>query len=88
MSHRFCIDPDLDKVFVKIRKRDKALWELIEKKMINIIESEDITHYKNLRYTMKEMKRVHIGPFVLVFCYDKEMDTITFKDFTHHDDAY
>ena len=37
---------------------------------------------------MKDSKRVHIGHFVLVFQYDKVIDTINFDDFDHHDNIY
>ena len=37
---------------------------------------------------MKDSKRVHIGHFVLIFQYDKKIDTIYFDDFDHHDNIY
>ena len=46
-------------------------------------------HYKNLRYDMKDSKRVHIGHFVLIFRYKKDENLILlFDDFEHHDNIY
>ncbi len=37
---------------------------------------------------MKDSKRVHIGPFVLVFSLNKMKKVISFEDFDHHDNIY
>ena len=58
------------------------------KKIEEVINSYDIEHYKNLRYNLKNSKRVHVGHFVLVFQYDKPKDEVNFDDFDHHDDIY
>jgi len=72
----------------KLSKKDKSLYEQLLKKIEEIINCADVEHYKNLRYNMKDSKRVHIGHFVLVFQYDKSTDTINFDDFDHHDNIY
>ena len=84
----FEVKPELDKKLIKLSKRDKSTYETVMKKIEEILKSEDVEHYKNLRYNMKDSKRVHIGPFVLVFSYDKKKDFISFEDFKHHDDIY
>jgi mRNA-degrading endonuclease RelE of RelBE toxin-antitoxin system len=35
------------------------------KRIEEIIAAADVEHYKNLRHDMKELKRVHVGHFVL-----------------------
>jgi HrpA-like RNA helicase len=60
----------------------------IIKKIEEITTSKDVEHYKNLRKNMKESKRVHIRPFVLIFSYDVTNDFISFEDFDHHDHIY
>lgn len=57
-------------------------------KIEEIVNSDNIEHYKNLRYDMKDSKRVHIGHFVLVFQFDLQTNTIPFDDFDHHDLIY
>ena len=58
------------------------------KKVQEIISSEDVDHYKNLRYNMKDSKRAHIGHSVLIFSYEKDNDFISFEDYDHHDKIY
>jgi len=86
--HKFGISEKLEQILVRILKKDKLLYEQIRKKINEIVNSEDIEHYKNLRYNMKESKRVHIGHFVLIFRFDKNNDIIFFDDFDHHDKIY
>jgi len=72
----------------KLSKKDKQLYSQVINKINSIINSENTEHYKNLRYDMKDSKRVHIGHFVLVFQVLKEKHTINFDDFDHHDKIY
>jgi len=86
--HKFRIGEKLEKILTKLKKRDKILYGQIKKKIDEVINSYDIEHYKNLKYNMKDSKRVHIGHFVLVFQYDKKNNLIKFDDFDHHDKIY
>ncbi len=86
LSHE--ILPSLLKKLKKLSKKDKPLYEHTMKKIDEIISSFDIEHNKNLRYDLKDLKRVHIGNFVLVFEYNKKENKITFKDHDHHDSIY
>ena len=72
----------------KLSKKDKSIYEQLIKKMDEIVNNLDIEHYKNLRYHMKDSKRVHVGSFVLIFQYDKKNDMINFDYFDHHDKIY
>ena len=82
------IIPSLRRILNKLSKKDKNLYEQLIKKINEIVNSLDIEHYKNLRYDMKDKKRVHIGHFVLAFKYIKEENKIIFLDFDHHDNIY
>ncbi len=86
--HKFKISEKLEKILVKILKKDKILYEQIMKKINEIINSNDMEHYKNLKYNMKDSKRVHIGHFALVFRFDRTNNVIFFDDFDHHDKIY
>ena len=86
--HNFKVSEHLQEVMRKLSKKDKSLYEQLLKKMNEIIESYELEHYKNLRYNIKDSKRVHIGHFVLIFQYNKKSDTIMFDDFDHHDNIY
>lgn len=84
----FEIKPELNKKLVKLSKKDKNRYESVLNKIDEVLSSADIEHYKNLRYDMKDSKRVHIGHFVLVFSYDKVNDFVSFEDYDHHDNIY
>ena len=86
--HNWEMSELLQEVMKKLSKKDKSIYEQLLKKINEIIQCSDVEHYKNLRYNMKDSKRVHIGHFVLVFQYDISTDTIKFDDFDHHDKIY
>lgn len=82
------IKPDLQKILSYLKKKDKEAFNQIYNKIAEIITT-DPEHYKNLRYDLKHLKRVHIKKsFVLVFSYDKEKQFISFLDYDHHDNIY
>ncbi|MFH1592491.1 MAG: addiction module toxin RelE [Candidatus Woesearchaeota archaeon] len=82
---------ELKAIIKKLNKKDKKLSLIIAKKIKDIINNdlETIEHYKNLRYGLKDRKRVHIDKhFVLCFRVDKKNNFILFTDFEHHDKVY
>ncbi len=79
----------LKKIMQKLAKKDPETYKAIKNKVREIAESDNIDHYKPLRYDLKNKKRVHIRKsFVLVFEYDSVTDTIWFLDYDHHDNIY
>lgn len=85
----FNIDTELEEKLVKLSKKDKITFEAVLKKIDEIVQIQDITHYKNLRSPMQEFKRVHIrGSFVLLFRYNEQTKKIEFIDLAHHDLVY
>ncbi len=86
--YRYKIQPSLQKIMLKLFKKDKQTRERIIKKINEIANSGDIEHYKNLKYPLQHLKRVQIGEKVLVFKFDKPMNLILFENFKHHDKIY
>lgn len=86
--YNYEIKPSLKNILTKLLKKDRTLCEQVMKKVDEIINSLNIEHYKNLRYEMKDFKRVRVEHFVLIFKYDKSADKISFDDFDHHDNIY
>jgi mRNA-degrading endonuclease RelE of RelBE toxin-antitoxin system len=84
----FEIKKKLEKILIKLYKKDRKLYGQIMNKIQEVVSSYEIEHYKNLRYDMRDSKRVHIGHFVLVFSYDKKLDFLSFEYFDHHDRIY
>ena len=86
--YNFEVSENLRNILKKLSKKDKPLYEQLLNKIDEIVNSYDVGHYKNLRYNMKDSKRVHVGHFVLIFQLDKRTNTIYFDDFDHHDNIY
>ena len=80
--------PNLQKILNKLSKKDDLVYRQVLKKIEEVISSPDVEHYKNLRYDMKDKKRIHVGHFVLVFKFAKEEGRVDFLDFDHHDKIY
>ena len=79
--------PHIDKIFLKLSRKNPRQMEIIAKKVEEIAENPN--RYKNLRAPLNEFKRVHIDKhFVLVFSIDKNSKTVTLEDFDHHDNIY
>ncbi|MDP1694724.1 MAG: addiction module toxin RelE [Candidatus Woesearchaeota archaeon] len=86
---KFSIEDKLQKILVKLFKKDRKTHDIILAKMQEIISCEDVNHYKNLKKPKQHLKRVHIQhSFVLTFQYIEIEDTVIFWDYEHHDDAY
>ncbi len=86
--HNYGYSDKLKEILEKLFKKDKSLYEQLMKKIQEIINSESLEHYKNLRYNLKEFKRIHIEHFVLVFKCDEIKNLISFEDFEHQDNIY
>jgi len=86
--YNYKISENLREIMLKLSKKDKSLYEQLLKKIDEVKNSYDIEHYKNLRYNMKDSKRVHLGHFVLVFQFNKQTNEVNFDDFDHHDNIY
>ena len=85
----FLIEDNLKILLKKLSKKDNSLYNVVMKKFEEILECEDVDHYKNLRKPLQYLKRVHIKKsFVLTFKYIKKKDLVIFYKFAHHDDIY
>jgi YafQ family addiction module toxin component len=74
----------LEKSMKKLEKKDKVLFSQIQKKLIDIVQ--DPEHYKSLKNVLAGYRRIHFGPFVLVFKIEENVVRIISLD--HHDKAY
>ena len=88
---KFALSDKLKLIIAKLVKKDKKKAEIINKKIKEIVnnDAETIKRYKNLRYDLSDLKRVHIDvSFVLTFKVDLANNFILFYDFDHHDKVY
>ncbi len=86
---KFSIEDNLKKTLKQLLKKDKVMYNALWNKMEEILTSNDVDHYKNLRKPLQDFRRVHIkSSFVLVFKYIKTEDKVVFFDLDHHDRIY
>lgn len=91
MTFDFDLSDELKLLIKKLQKKDRVRIIILNKKIKEIIDNDKTTidKYKNLRYGLKEYKRVHIDKsFVLIFKVDKEKNHILFERLKHHDEVY
>ncbi len=85
----FSTEEKLQKIMKRLYKKDKNTYKALVNKMQEILNCDDVSHYKNLRKPLQHLKRVHIsGSFVLTFRYEDAEDKVIFYDFDHHDNVY
>ena len=72
-----------------IKKLKGKEAEILEKKIIEIQNTNNIDRYKNLRNKLKKFKRIHINKhFIMIFRLEKITNTILFYRYVHHNIAY
>ncbi len=86
--YQYKIQPNLQKILLKLFKKDNQTRERVLKKIREIINSDNVEHYKNLKKPLQHLKRVQIGEKVLVFMFDKKNKLLLFENFKHHDEIY
>jgi len=91
LPFRYDFSDELEETLEKLFKKDRNAYETLMKKIEEVASRDETTieFYKNLRYDLKEFKRVHIAKsFVLMFKVFKKENFILFDKFRHHDDIY
>ncbi|MBW2990559.1 hypothetical protein KY348_02525 [Candidatus Woesearchaeota archaeon] len=78
---------ELERKLVKLKNKDQKQYQIIIKKINQIIENPQ-HRYKFLHQSMKGVKRVHLGHFVLTFIINHEKKIVSFEDYDHHDKIY
>jgi YafQ family addiction module toxin component len=87
MKYALDIPEHIDKIFLKLSRKDKKQMEIIHKKVTEIRENPH--HYKPLRGDMRGALRVHIAKsFVLTFEIDEKNKVVRLLDYDHHDNIY
>jgi YafQ family addiction module toxin component len=87
MTYDLHIKPAIDKIFLKLGKKDpKQLW-IIRKKLADVCENPH--RYKNLRAPLNAWKEVHIDShFVLAFSINERTKQVEVEDYDHHDKMF
>jgi YafQ family addiction module toxin component len=84
MTYNIEFSSQFEKSIMKLKKKDKILFSQIQKKLIDIVKNPE--RYKNLGNVFAGYRRLHFGPFVLIFKIEKNIVRVISLD--HHDKAY
>lgn len=84
MEYQIKFTPFFEKQLKKLKKKDKALFERLIKKLKELRQSPE--HYKPLKNVLKGNRRAQLGPFIVIF--ELEESTIIMHYVKHHDKAY
>ena len=84
MTYNIEFSSQFEKSIKKLKKKDKILFNQIQKKLIDIVQNPE--RYKSLGNVFARYRRLHFGPFVLI--YKIEKNTIRIISLDHHDKAY
>ena len=76
----------LDKLFSKLSKKDKVQFEILSKKIKQILENP--YRFKPLTANMVGIRRAHIRHYVLIYEIVEKDKTVRLLDYEHHDKVY
>lgn len=80
------IGDKLQRKIKKLENKDSQYYNSVINKIIQIAEAPQLG--KPLRGSLKGKRRVHIGPFVLIYKINEDEHLVTLIELEHHDDAY
>ena len=86
MTYTLDVSEKLDKVFSKLAKKDKLQFEILTRKIKEILENPEIG--EPLTGNMAGQKSVHIRKFVLVYEVIEHEKVVKLLDYDHHDAVY
>ena len=84
MEYNIQFTPYFEKQLIKLKKKDKTLFERLTKKIKEIQQNPE--HYKPLKNILKGNRSAHLNPFIII--YDISGNLITIHYVKHHDNAY
>ena len=86
MTYKLEVSEHLDRVFAKLSKKDKLQFEILSRKIKEILENPQIG--KPLTANMAGQRRVHIRNFVLTYEILENEKVVRLLDYDHHDKIY
>ncbi len=86
MTYALEVSERLDRVFVKLAKKDKLQFEILNRKIKEILENPQIG--EPLRGNMAGQRSVHARNFVLVYEILENEKIVKLLDYDHHNVVY
>ena len=76
----------LDRIFAKISKKDKLQFEILTRKIKEILENPQVG--EPLKGNMAGQRSVHIRNFCLIYEILESQKIVRLLDYDHHDNVY
>ena len=86
IDYKLQISDRLDRIFSKLSKKDKFQFEIISKKIKQILDNPFVG--KPLTANMAGKRRVHVRSFVLTYEILEKERVVMLLDYDHHDNIY
>jgi addiction module RelE/StbE family toxin len=86
MTYTLEVSEKLDRVFAKLAKKDKLQFEILNRKIRQILQNPQIG--EPLTGNMAGQRSVHVRNFVLVYEIAEHEQVIRLLDYDHHDVVY
>jgi len=86
MTYILDVSEKLDRIFSKLAKKDKLQFEILTRKIKEILENPKIG--EPLTGNMAGQRSVHVRKFVLVYEILENEKVIRLLDYDHHDIVY
>lgn len=80
------IEIEVVKIFKKLGKKDPTQLKAINKKIEHVLANPH--QFKPLKYPLQNLRRVHVGSFVLVYEIIENLKIVRILKYKHHDEAY
>jgi mRNA-degrading endonuclease RelE of RelBE toxin-antitoxin system len=80
------VSPEFEDDYRRLCRRNAPIRRAVERKVAQVLTKP--LHYKPLRAPLQGVRRVHIGPFVLLFEPDEKRKVVRLLRLAHHDEAY
>lgn len=86
MTYTLDVSKKLDRIFSKLAKKDKLQFEILTRKIKEILENPQIG--EPLTGNMAGQRSVHVRNFVLVYEILENEKVVRLLDYNHHDVIY
>ena len=86
MIYALDVSEKLDRIFSKLAKKDKLQFEILTRKIKEILENPKIG--EPLTGNMAGQRSVHVRNFVLVYEILENQKVVRLLDYDHHDVVY
>ncbi|MBI2631453.1 type II toxin-antitoxin system RelE/ParE family toxin [Candidatus Pacearchaeota archaeon] len=86
MSYQLEVSENLDRIFAKLSKKDKLQFDILTRKIKEILENPQIG--KPVTANMAGQRKVHIRNFVLTYEILENDKIVRLLDYDHHDNIY